>query len=380
MANHDMGVVAITGASSGIGRETAMRFAREGWRVGLIARSQDELEAVGAEIERMGGRAVVAPADVSDADALDAAAARIEETLGPITVWVNDAGTSIYSKFGDISDEEYRRVTEVTYLGVVNGTRAALKRMKPRNRGTIVQVGSLIAYRGAPLQTPYTGAKYAVRGFSEALRSELMNESSKVWVTVVHPPSVNTPFFSHAADHMDAAPRPIPPVYQPEIIADAIHFAATHRRREMRVTGTTLGFALLNVFAPRFADWLTATTGVAAQKTQKASVRTRRDVTLYRPMSKRASTHGPFESEARGFSVQHALNKNPGLVLLGMVGLAIGAAMAVAGPRYRPARRGGLGQQALRDARRQVRHGQRRLAKHAETARGAAREAIGRLT
>ena len=215
-------VVAITGASSGIGRATAQHFARHGWRVGLIARSEENLDAARGDVVTAGGTASVQVADVADSAQLERAAERIEMELGPIDVWINNAGVSVYGKFLDITEEEFRRVTDTNYFGTVNGTRIALKRMVPRNRGTIVQILSAISYRAVPLQSAYSGSKYALRGFTEAVRAELIHDNSAVHVTMVHPPGVNTPFYNHAVSHMPEPVHPPPPVYQPEVIADAI--------------------------------------------------------------------------------------------------------------------------------------------------------------
>jgi short-subunit dehydrogenase len=329
-------VVAITGASSGIGRATAIAFARHGWRVGLIARREDDLDAARRDVITQGGTAAIAPSDVADAQALERAAVQIEAALGPIDVWINDAGISFYGTFEAIPEEEFRRVTDVTYLGAVNGTRIALRRMKPRDHGTIVNVCSAIAYRAVPLQSPYSGAKYALRGFSEAVRSELSHDRSRVHLTMVHPPAANTPFFAHAGSVMpDGAPRPPPPVYQPEIVADAIYLAATSRRREVMVGGATVGFALANKIMPGVLDVFAGVFGEFAQKSRRADVLHDRDPTGRDPNGKAAhrrpaGVHGAFDDEALPASVQMWASRNRTPLLLGF-----GAAMlvALAGPR-----------------------------------------------
>ncbi len=324
-------VVAITGASSGIGRATAGYFAERGWSVGLIARSEPGLEETRGDVERAGARAVVAPADVSDSIALNAAAAAIEHELGPIDVWVNDAGIAVVAPFLETSEDEYRRVTEVTYLGTVNGTRTALRLMKPRNQGTIVNVVSAVSYRAVPLMSAYSGAKYAIRGFTEATRSELIHDRSKVHLTMVHPPAVNTPFFSHAPTHgMDEVPRPPPPVYQPELIADAIYFAATHRRREVMVGGQTVQFAMLNKIAPALSDWLLGQVGYATQKSRNPEARRRRDPNLLAPTDRVHDVRGPWTAFEN--SAQLWATKNRGLVAAG-VGLGLLALVARATAR-----------------------------------------------
>ena len=325
----DARVVAITGASSGIGQATAEYFAAKGWRVGVIARSEPNLDAVRKAVVTAGGTASLAVADVSDSKQLMAAADHIESELGPIDVWVNNAGVSVYGKFLDITEEEFQRVTQVNYIGTVNGTRIALGRMVPRNHGTIVQVLSAISYRAVPLQSPYSGSKYALRGFTEAVRSELEEEGSAVHLTMVHPPAVNTPFYNHATSHMPKSVRPPPPVYQPEIIADAIYLAATTRRREVKVTASTVAFAIGNKFAPGLLDVLGGKFGVMAQQTDQGGAVAERDPNLNQAGQK-GGTHGPFDSESFGNSAQMWVNKNPGVAGLGL-GLGLIALALLAG-------------------------------------------------
>lgn len=322
-------VVAITGASSGIGRVTAQLFARCGWDVGLIARNEEALEEASEEAERYGVRAVVAPADVTDRDALREAAEAIEGTLGPIDVWVNDAGQTFYGKFWEVPAKEYDHITQVTYLGAVNGTRVALERMRARNHGTIVNVISAVSYRAVPLQSAYSGAKYALRGFTEAVRSELINDWSRVHLTMVHPPAANTPFFSHAGSVMDEAPRPPPPVYQPEIVAQGIYLAATSRRREVRVGGSTEQFAIGNRLFPGVLDWVSGLLGVVAQRTGRRDVAALRDPNLRGPGALAYTTHGPFDRESLESSWQFWMTKN-------RLPLALGALFLLA---VRPRRR-----------------------------------------
>ncbi len=334
------GTVVITGASSGIGRSTAALFGQRGWRVGLIARSADNLEATRKDVVAASGTASVAVADVSDSAALEAAAARIENELGPIDVWINNAGVSVYGKFMDITEDEFRRLTDVNYLGTVNGTRVALRRMLPRNKGTVVQILSAISYRGVPLQSPYSGSKYALRGFTEAVRAELANDNSAVHLTMVHPPAVNTPFYNHATSHMPKPVRPPPPVYQPELVADAIYLAATTRRREVKVSGSTLGFAIGNKLTPSLLDYFAGKFGVAAQQSDQGGAVAMRDPNLNGPGQKPSATHGPFDNESLSTSVQMWANKNRGAVGLavglGLIGLAM-----LAGPSARAAGVGG---------------------------------------
>jgi len=328
-------VVAITGASSGIGRAAAEYFAAKGWRVGLIARSEDNLDAARRAVATAGGTASVAVADVADSKQLEAAANHIEAELGPIDVWVNNAGVSVYGKFLDVTEEEFHRVTHVNYLGTVNGTRIALARMMPRDKGTIIQVLSAISYRAVPLQSAYSGSKYALRGFTEAVRSELEEEGSAVHLTMVHPPAVNTPFYNHATSHMPKPVRPPPPVYQPEIIADAIYFAATTRRREVKVTASTVAFAIGNKFAPGLLDFLGGKFGVMAQQTDQGGAVAVRDPNLMQAGKTPSATHGPFDSESFSSSGQMWVNKNPGAASIGICLGLIALALVAGRPRAR---------------------------------------------
>src|SRR5438093_3561576 len=233
-------VVVITGASAGVGRAVACEFAKQGARIGLIARGVDRLNAAKKEIEELGGEALVLPLDVADADAIDRAAQQVEETFGPIDIWVNNAMVTVFAPIKDLTADEIKRVTEVTYLGVVYGTMAALRRMLPRDRGTIVQVGSALAYRGIPLQSAYCAAKHAIDGFMDSLRCELIHDGSGVHVTMVHLPALNTPQFRWVKSRLPRKAQPVPPIYQPEVAAEAIHWAAHHRRRELWVGAPTV--------------------------------------------------------------------------------------------------------------------------------------------
>ena len=326
-------VLAITGGSSGIGRCAAVLFARKGWDVGLIARGEPGLEAALSDVRQTGARGCYAVADVASPAALEAAAAEIEAKLGPIDAWVNCAGVSVYGRFMDITEEEYNRVTAVTYLGQVHGTRVALRRMLPRNHGNIVNVGSAVALRAVPLQVPYSAAKYAVAGFTEAVRAELLHEDSAVQIGIVHPPSTNTPFFNHALSKLaDGVPRPPPPVYQPEIVAEAIHLAVTTGRREVKVGGQTVAFGLANTLMPGALDWATGKFGPGMQVSHSEGVRAERDENLFEPSSRPSPVHGAFSSEALRHSPQMALNHVPGLGMM-VLGLgALGLLAALLGP------------------------------------------------
>ncbi|QIS14421.1 SDR family NAD(P)-dependent oxidoreductase [Nocardia arthritidis] len=254
----DMTVVMITGASGGIGRATARRFAADGARIGLLARGEKGLAAAATEVRALGGEALILPCDASDFAAVDAAAGKLEAEFGPIDVWVNAAFVSVFAPFARIRPDEFRRVTEVTYLGAVHGTMAALARMRERDRGAIVQVGSALGERAIPLQSAYCGAKHAINGFTESLRVELLHDHSNVHITIVQAPAVNTPQFSWVRSRLPKRPQPVPPIYQPEIIADTIAFAATHpRRKQYWVGASTVGTVLAQRLAPPYwtATW-----------------------------------------------------------------------------------------------------------------------------
>jgi NAD(P)-dependent dehydrogenase (short-subunit alcohol dehydrogenase family) len=260
--------VAITGASAGIGRAAARLFGQRGDRVGLIARGQAGLEAAAADVRRGGGTALAVPADVADFAQVDAAAQRIEDALGPIDVWVNVAFTSVFAPFDEITPQEFRRVTEVTYLGFVHGTKAALGRMRPRDHGVIVQVGSALGERSIPLQSAYCGAKHAINGFTSSLRCELLHDKSAVRVTLVQMPAVNTPQFSWVRSRLPRPPQPVPPIYQPEVAARGIVFAADHpQRRQYFVGASTAATILANRVAPALLDRYLARTGYDSQQT-----------------------------------------------------------------------------------------------------------------
>jgi NAD(P)-dependent dehydrogenase (short-subunit alcohol dehydrogenase family) len=261
-------VVVVTGASGGVGRAVATACGARGDSVALLARGAAGLAGAARDVERGGGRALVVPVDVADAAAVDAAAERVEAELGPVDVWVNTAFTSVFAPFQEITAAEYRRVTEVSYLGFVHGTMAALRHMTPRDRGTVVQVGSALAYRGIPLQSAYSGAKHAIQGFHEALRAELLHDRSGVHVTMVQLPAVDTPQFSWVLSRLPNQPQPVPPIYDPALIASAVLHAADHpRRREHWVGSSTVKTLLGNAVAPGLLDRYLARTGYDAQQT-----------------------------------------------------------------------------------------------------------------
>jgi NAD(P)-dependent dehydrogenase (short-subunit alcohol dehydrogenase family) len=292
------GVALVTGASAGVGRATARRLASDGFDVALVARGREGLEAARGEIERLGRRAVALQADVADPDALEQAAEQCETTLGPIDVWVNDAMTTVFAPFMEIEPDEFRRVTEVTYLGVVWGTRVALKRMLPRDRGSIVLVGSALAYRGIPLQSAYCGSKHAIKGFFESVRSELLHEDSKVKLSLVELPALNTPQFDHCRTRMPKQPQPVPPIYQPEVAADAIALAARTGERELYVGAPTWKTIWGERLAPGFADRYLAKNGFSSQQADEPVNGDRPD-NLFAPVEGDHGAHGRFEQGTR---------------------------------------------------------------------------------
>lgn len=330
-------VVVVTGASAGVGRAVVREFAQSGAAIGLIARGVDRLEATRREVEQMGGRAIVLPADVADADALERAAETVERELGPIDVWINNATATAFAPVTKIRPEEFRRVTEVTYLGYVYGTQAALRRMLPRDRGTIVQVGSALSYRAIPLQSAYCAAKHAIQGFTESLRCELIHDGSRVKVTMVHLPAVNTPQFEWSLSRMPRQAQPVPPIYQPEVVGRAIHHAAHHYRREWNVGLMTDVVTIGNKFFPGLGDWYLAKTGYDGQMTDEPAD-PRRPHNLWEPVPGNHAARGRYSDRSFGFSVQWWLNKNRRwLALAGLGAAAVATLAAVACP---PPRRG----------------------------------------
>lgn len=308
-------VVVITGASAGVGRATAWAFAKRGAHIGLLARGRDGLVAARDEVHELGGQALVLPTDVADCDQVEAAAERVEREFGPITIWVNNAMTTIFAPVQAIPPEEFKRATEVTYLGTVHGTLAALKRMRPRNHGCIVQVGSALAYRSIPLQAPYCGAKHAIRGFTDSVRTELLHDQSRVRLTAVHLPALNTPQFSWGKTHMPRHPQPVPPIYQPEIAADAIVWAAYHKRREVYVGFPTVKAIFGNKLMPGFLDRYLARNGYEAQQTTTPVPPERAD-NLFTPVPGDYGAHGIFDSKAQAWSPQLWVTKNRNWLLL----------------------------------------------------------------
>lgn len=319
-------VVVITGASAGVGRATARAFAREGACVGLLARGHDGLEGARRDVEELGGRALVLPADVSDAEAVERAAETVEQEFGPIDIWVNNAMVSVFSPVKEMRPEEYKRVIEVTYLGYVYGTLAALKRMLPRDRGVIVQVGSALAYRGIPLQSAYCAAKHAIQGFHDSLCSELIHDGSNVHVTMVQLPAMNTPQFSWVKSRLPRRAQPVPPIYQPEVGAEAILFAAHNDRREMYVGLPTVEAIIGDKIAPGLADRYLAKYTYDAQQTSEPAEPDRRD-NLWEPVPGDHGAHGSFDERASASSPQLWLSMNRSWLMMagaGLAGLALG--------------------------------------------------------
>jgi NAD(P)-dependent dehydrogenase (short-subunit alcohol dehydrogenase family) len=323
-------VVVITGASGGVGRATVRRFAQDGASIALLARGRAGLEGAAREVEELGGKALVLPTDVADPDQVDAAAEATERELGPIDIWINDAMTTIYGEFLDIEPDEYRRATDVTYHGMVWGTRSALKRMAKRNRGTIVQVGSALAFRGIPLQAPYCGAKAAGKNFTESVITEIEHNGWDIHVSMVHLAAFNTTQFTWGRTKLPKQTQPVPPIYQPEIAADAIHWAAHHRRRRIYVGLPTVLNLLGEWVSPRFLDWYMGKTGYGSQMTGQPLDATDHD-NLFEPVDadEDRGSHGPFDDRAHEHSFQTALTKHRRLAgsLAAGVGAATGAVL-----------------------------------------------------
>ena len=329
-------VVIITGASAGVGRAVARRFAKDGARIALIARGRDKLESTAREVEELGGEALVLPCDVADHEAVDAAAEEAEDRFGPIDIWINVAFAGVMARFIDITPEDYKRATEVTYLGQTNGARAALKRMLPRDRGHIVLTGSALAYRGIPLQSPYCGAKHAIQGFQDSLRSELFHAKSRVHVAMVQLPGVNTPQFDWMKTDMPCKLKPASPPYQPEVAAEAIHFAAHHRRKQIMVGGSTVMAIWGDRLASGLLDRYLGATGFAGQQADEP-IEPGRPNNLWEPVDRDYGAHGRFDAVSRTASFQLWANLHRGLTAAGVGLLAAAGAGACALTRRRKA-------------------------------------------
>lgn len=313
-------VVVITGASAGVGRAVARRFAEAGDDVALVARGEEGLQAALKEVESTGSRGIAIPLDVADFEAVESAARRVEEELGPIDVWVNNAMVTVFAPVERVTPEEYRRVTEVTYLGTVHGTLAALSRMRPRGSGVIVQVGSALAYRSIPLQSAYCAAKHAALGFTDSLRTELIHDHSDVHLTTVHLPALNTPQFLWSRNRMSRKPQPVPPIYQPEVAAEAIEWASRVRRREVWVGRPTVMTILGQRIAPWLLDLYLGRKGYEAQLRSAPAEEVRPD-NLMEPVEGDYGAHGPFDQRSQPSSLQLWLTKHRGAVAGSLAGI-----------------------------------------------------------
>lgn len=314
-------VVVITGASAGVGRATAQAFARLGAHIGLLARGHEGLENACKEVESLGGRAIAIPTDVAYSDQVEAAAEKVENEFGPIDIWVNNAMTTVFSPFKDVTPEEFKRATEVTYLGTVYGTMAALKRMLQRDRGTIVQVGSALAYVSIPLQAPYCGAKHAIKGFTDSLRVELLHDHSNIHLTMVEMPALNTPQFSWCRTRLPRHPQPVPPIFQPEVAAEAIVWAAHNKRREVYVGEPTVISIIAKKLIPGLVDYYLARTGYDSQQTNEP-VEPNRPDNLFEPVPGYHGAHGIFDDRAHEHSPQLWVTTHRWLLALAGVGVA----------------------------------------------------------
>src|SRR5438477_4714622 len=322
--NDAIETVVITGASAGVGRAIARKFATNGARIGLLARGREGLEAARKEVEEVGGKALVVSVDVAYSDQVEAAAAQIEAELGEIDIWINNAMASVFSPIKEMTPEEFRRVTEVTYLGCVHGTLAVLKKMLPRNRGVIVQVGSALAYRAIPLQAAYCAAKHAMKGFTESLRCELLHDKSNVRVTMVELPALNTPQFGWVKSRLPRKAQPVPPIFQPELAADAIYFAAHNPRREFYVGSPTPAVVIANKIAPAVLDYYLARTGYDSQQYDGPEDQHRPD-NLFEPVPGDHGAHGDFDSRAKSSSAQWWIKQRLRVIALVIVALAFAA-------------------------------------------------------
>ena len=320
-------VVVVTGASAGVGRATVRAFAGEGAHVGLIARDTEGLHAAAREVEELGGKGLAGPTDVADADQVERAAARIENELGPIEVWVNNAMTTVFARVVDLTPAEFKRATEVTYLGTVYGTMAALRRMLPRNEGRIIQVGSALAYRSIPLQAAYCGAKHAIAGFTDSLRTELIHDGKYIHLTMVQLPAMNTPQFTWCRSKMPNHPQPVPPIFQPEVAAERIVWASHHKRREIFVGVPTVLAIEANKLAPGLADYYLGRTGFDSQQTEEPVPKDRSD-NLFEPVPGDFGARGVFGQQAHEEAATTWLAQHKGTTAL--AGAAVFGALAFA--------------------------------------------------
>lgn len=322
------GSIVVTGATSGVGRAIVRRFSGSGTAIGLVARSETALKEAAAEVERRGGTAFPVPTDLAHFDQVEEAAVRIEEQLGDIGVWINNAMTTVFSAFMDVDPEEYARVTQVTYLGTVWGTRVALDRMLARDRGVVIQVGSALAYRGIPLQSAYCGAKHGIKGFTESVRSELLHRGSGVHLGMVQLPAVNTPQFSHCRSKFDRHPMPVPPIYQPEVAADAVHLAVRDRRREIYLGVPTWKTIVGNKVSSAYLDRYLADHGVESQLSDRPPSPHNAEGNLFEPVPGDPGAHGIFDADSRDWSpmlwlTEHRRSLGAATAVLAATGLAL---------------------------------------------------------
>jgi NAD(P)-dependent dehydrogenase (short-subunit alcohol dehydrogenase family) len=323
-------VVVITGASAGVGRATARAFARQGASIGLLARGQAGLEGAKRDVEQAGGRAVIVKTDVSDAEQVESAATQVENALGPIDIWVNNAMVSVFAPADEITPDEYRRVMDVIFHGYVHGTLTALRRMRPRNRGTIIQVGSALAYRGIPLQAPYCAAKHAIQGFTDSLRAELLHDKVNIHVTHVHLPAVNTPQFGWVRNRLGYHGQPVPPIFQPELAADAIAWAADNNRREVYVGFSAAKAIMGDKIFPAIGDRYLAQSGYEAQMTDQPYSVEEPD-NLFTPLDDETDhgARGAFSDKARNSSWYMPLVKNRNVLTVAATALLSSLALLV---------------------------------------------------
>lgn len=316
-------VVVVTGASAGLGRAIVREFAREGARIGLIARGEEGLKGAKRDVEAMGGEALILPVDVADAAQVDEAAQKVEDTFGPIDIWINNAMNSVFAPLKEIEPKDFERVTDVTYLGQVYGTMAALKRMQPRNRGKIILIGSALAYRGIPLQSAYCGAKHGIQGFFESLRSELKHDNSRIQLSMVQMPALNTTQFGFVKSKLPKKPRPMGTIYEPEVAARAVVYAAVHDKREVYVGYPTWQTIMGNKFLPGFLDDYLARVGYSGQQTEEPEDPDRKD-NLWEPVPGDHGAHGTFAAQAWDFSPQLWLAAHQWVTVAGVTAITVG--------------------------------------------------------